>query len=609
MKFRSNRFLAASCVLAVSVLGLSFSVFAEGGHRLNNLVVELCHMDSMPVDSTQAITFFNPRDGWIYSAFDAETPSTQFVELINADTPEPVVFLRKDAGTPGRVEAMRLFTKGEHRLRFRGEGVSHVQALTIRTMPETHYVRYPDQPKYPQLGNFDWPWLKKHVLSSVNTVVGFPSPKISPEIDEWIALGRKFISYGSLPHDEGLTGPMAFDSWYKNPGFQDPRISGMIADEFNGRQHPFYPAWTEGMRLLGEKTKGTGKQFYAYCGGPGMYSRPEARKLVHTVFDSGFYIAWERYHHEMPTLGEAKELMDKLLGKEMTRWQAEFPQCQRQMVMVLGLFATGPDLDVQPQVNYKVWMDMQMQYLATNPLYDGLYGVHWWYAGASSEEILRWESALYRHYCIEGRTDLLSESRGWTYALDHVQNPDFSKTLEPWEVQPAASDTMQSRYLERYAQVENRYWHRGEYPDDPAGNTYLWTKRQADKPNQAVQTIRNLVPDKLYTVQMITSDYQDIIQGKSEQKQHAVSLVVDGAEILPEGGYQSVAQSSPWSHEQLPFKNGPAWFNHHRVMFRAKSPTARLTISDWAGAGNPGGPVGQELMFNYIQVQPYYEEN
>lgn len=45
--------------------------------------------------------------------------------------------------------------------------------------------------------------------------------------------------------------------------------------------------------------------------------------------------------------------------------------------------------------------------------------------------------------------------------------------------------------------------------------------------------------------------------------------------------------------------------NHHRIVFRAKAPTAKLTISDWAEDGKPGGPVGQELICNFIEVQPY----
>jgi len=35
-----------------------------------------------------------------------------------------------------------------------------------------------------------------------------------------------------------LTASRAFDYWFRNPGFQDPRLSGLIADEFSGRQNP-----------------------------------------------------------------------------------------------------------------------------------------------------------------------------------------------------------------------------------------------------------------------------------------------------------------------------------------------------------------------------------
>lgn len=576
----------------------------QQGRHLNNLVTEILRIESLRVNEESPISFLNPRDGWVYISLRAKLNAGQYIELAIADT----AILRLDTPNPQQAETMRWLTKGEHKLRLRASGAASVDLLQVHTMPETHFVRFPQEPRFPELGVFDWPWLKAHVLSSVNTVVGFPGEKTEEGIEEWTASGRKFISYGSLPHDPGLTGPAAFDYWYKNPGFQDARLSGMIADEFSGRQHPLYPAWIEGMRLLGEAAKGSGKAFYAYCGGPGMYSRPEARSLVRTVFDSGFYMAWERYHHEMPSLDEARAFMDALLGKEMTKWRAAFPECQRQIVLVLGIFATGPDLDVQPDANYKVWMDMQMQYLATHPQFDGLFGVHWWYSGAASEELLRWQNALYRHYCIEGATDLLSERFGWTYMLDHVRDPDFYQGLDAWTAEPAAQDSLKTGYLERYAEIENRYWHRGGYPDDPAGNTYLWMKRQANAPNKVSQEIGSLVTGARYTVQMITADYADIVAGRSEEKRHAVALEVDGAEVLPEGSYRSIPVSSPWSHEQLPFKNGPAWFNHHRVMFRASAPQARLTISDWAAPTEPGGPAGQELMINYIQLQPYFEE-
>ncbi len=35
---------------------------------------------------------------------------------------------------------------------------------------------------------------------------------------------------------------------------------------------------------------------------------------------------------------------------------------------------------------------------------------------------------------------------------------------------------------------------------------------------------------------------------------------------------------------------------------------ATLTVSDWATDTQPGGPLGQELIYNFIEVQPYLED-
>jgi len=50
-----------------------------------------------------------------------------------------------------------------------------------------------------------------------------------------------------------------------------------------------------------------------------------------------------------------------------------------------------------------------------------------------------------------------------------------------------------------------------------------------------------------------------------------------------------------------------AWLNYHWKVFRANGPVAKLTISDWFSDQEPGGPIGQELIYNFIEVQPYWE--
>jgi len=48
--------------------------------------------------------------------------------------------------------------------------------------------------------------------------------------------------------------------------------------------------------------------------------------------------------------------------------------------------------------------------------------------------------------------------------------------------------------------------------------------------------------------------------------------------------------------------------NYHWRVFRAKGKTARLRVSDWQSDTAPGGRVGQELIYNFIEVQPYLGE-
>ena len=43
------------------------------------------------------------------------------------------------------------------------------------------------------------------------------------------------------------------------------------------------------------------------------------------------------------------------------------------------------------------------------------------------------------------------------------------------------------------------------------------------------------------------------------------------------------------------------------IEWEAQGPAAKLIVSDWASEEDPGGPIGQELMCNFLQVHPYLE--
>jgi len=64
-----------------------------------------------------------------------------------------------------------------------------------------------------------------------------------------------------------------------------------------------------------------------------------------------------------------------------------------------------------------------------------------------------------------------------------------------------------------------------------------------------------------------------------------------------------------YAHGLGPFDaQNKAWMNYHYRVFRAQTSTAHLSLADWADLTQPGGPISQELMVNFVELQPYLED-
>ena len=97
---------------------------------------------------------------------------------------------------------------------------------------------------------------------------------------------------------------------------------------------------------------------------------------------------------------------------------------------------------------------------------------------------------------------------------------------------------------------------------------------------------------------MFTADYRDLIEKKSNNQKHGITIKLENTEVDKDRCLQHVYSSR--------IRKG-FWINYHWMVFRAKSTTARLIVSDWESEGNPGGSIGQELIYNFIEIQPYLE--
>ena len=109
---------------------------------------------------------------------------------------------------------------------------------------------------------------------------------------------------------------------------------------------------------------------------------------------------------------------------------------------------------------------------------------------------------------------------------------------------------------------------------------------------------------------MFTADYDEMKKGTSAQNQkHHISIRIDGVEPALDKEFHQLFPSSLAGHVYGPFtRENPLYVTYHRVVFRAKTAGAKLSISDWKSNDEPGGPIGQRLMHNFIEVQPYLEE-
>jgi len=193
------------------------------------------------------------------------------------------------------------------------------------------------------------------------------------------------------------------------------------------------------------------------------------------------------------------------------------------------------------------------------------------------------------------------------YTPTQISNGDFIDGTAGWTINPASSDSVAVRTHKGYGFLQGRYPYR-----NATETTFLLTRRGKDSPNVISQEIKDLTPGRLYSVSFVTGDYQELLKGVSTEQEHPVSVEIENGAMY-EDWYKTAQIDGPVQKKMTyrTFKSFNATnrycFNIHRYVFRAKGLTAKLVIRDWKNADDPGGPVGQELMFNSIEVRPYFE--
>ena len=579
---------------------------------LNNFAAELLAVRSAPQQPQETYEFRNPRNGWVFVSSTATAHGTDrvSVSLDSAAAEDAVILHTRESEET--LEAMRYVPAGTHKLYVRCEGTARPAQLVVRAIPliipvEVGYWRAPIVPAY---GPYTWEFLDRiGLLDNGNAIIERePRPENAEHLADWRRQGKKILAYYNVTwltrkHDPVTTDAVVAEwSGPSSRGLRSPDYDGIVVDEWaSSITFEQYTCFAEAIQRIAADPTFLGKAIHPYGGG--RFNRERAKPAATACMDAGYKLAENMYIAEQPTEQAARDRLNALLTRNMLLYREAFPDenVARHMIMNLGFMSGPPESsDACPDVNYKVFLDMQMNLLANDPMFFGLYGFQWYHIGYVDEEILRWGTKLLRHYCIEGKKERLSSD---PYLLPHIANGDFDLGAAGWTVTGAEAGSVAIRQAPGYGFLQGRFSGGG------TGDRVLVTKRSDTAPNRISQTVRELTPGRAYSVTMFVTDYGEYRKGSSVDRPHPFAVRIDGTEPVAKGSFRVVFGSGLCGHEYGPFDRvNQLYITYYRDVFRARSATAQLTISDWVSDDAPGGPIGQELGFNFTQVQPYLEE-
>jgi hypothetical protein len=590
------------------------NLLSQTERRQNNLVSELLAVSDISNAANRTFTFTRSRAGWIFISATCKGPGT--AKLTLDDAPGSDAIIVRAVGMVQPVEAVRSVAKGEHRLTVRCDGQISVEKLVVKAIPELMHCGLGFNSSIKGYGLYDMEFLKKDILPNVTTLIVPHNIELAPSvIEDWHRQGKKFVAEVGLNH-QNKTSDEHFQFW---TGFLDksPFLDGIIINEFGMNNPSPRPSPERQMRAqqrhqlyedafakMRADDRYKDKMVFAYFGGSGKKVNYEdtGTTFVRSIIDRDYRIALERYIFEVSSEQKSKDVL-QLFIDGIADWEDKEPGVKEKMIIAFGLFSMPPGgINKQPNVDYHVWMDQQMNIVANHPVMSGIGGLNWWTSILADEETVRFVGKLYRHYCLEGKTEMLTKD---PLFLTQIQNADFEKGVEGWTLEPAEAESIQAKSFPRYGRIEGRYMGLGR-PADPEhiGDTFLLMKRSPKGPNKFSQTIKDLEPGRLYSMKMFSCDYNDLVNPQEKKQEEANKFI---GKVVLEGVDVDTKRSFTEMYPSNPEPRIPVWITYFWTVFKANGTTAELIVSDWEKDQAPTGRFGQEQTFNFLEIQPYHE--
>jgi len=562
---------------------IAFKVVAKpridtaGHRRRNNLVTDILTAELSGKGFSGS--FHTTRDdGWIYVKMAAKG---DYVVSIDGTT------ALKSRGEAD--EVFRLLPKaGVHRLSVVGDAVG---AVEVRQIPEIInsppcFDSYVDtNPSY------GWNFFKRHVMRNATTQFGDHIPK--EHLGEYYASGARLFDKAVINKILNKPdGPALFPKWLKDHSWtKSPMMAGISLDEtYFGRPEPL-GLFIEGMRRFLAEYDGE-KPIYSFI--PGKPTMPGSEREAYALAANASYgrgkVLSEIYMYTKPTEAEAKAYINDYACDTMRKFRTLRPGVPfypgATTGMIFGNFTQIPTLSLwhHPHVDYKYFLDMQFNAIANDPMFDGLETTGVWGSYYADEEMHRWTFMLTRHYCIEGRKEMLSERYGLKYLPGILENGDFIESFGGWAVDGA----MTRETIYKFAEVAEKRW------CGRSGDTFAVLKKEPGKTASLSQMLKNLVPGRTYSLDVICFNAKDARDGAVRPMRIPLNVALGGAAVKDDARSWVFVDRRPKSRGFCGTR-----VNRHHIVFTAQAAEIPFKLD------NAAAPDGFEIGVNGIGAWPY----
>ena len=293
-------------------------------------------------------------------------------------------------------EAMRYVAAGEHKLDVACEGDVRVEKLVVRAIPELIHCGLGFDSAIKGYGQYDMEFLKKDILPNVTTLIVPHNIKLCRGRDRRLAPPGQEVRRRGRHQRPGQNGRGAFRildrllgqgavpgrDHHQRVHRQQPRERRRAAQTPSVSEREASspaPRVRRGLReICGPTTAIEDKMLYAYFGGSGKKLnqedhrpdvRPHADRLRLSHRPRALHLT------KSPASRSRKDALQVFVDG-IADWEAKEPGVKQQMVIAFGLFSMPPGgINKQPNVDYHVWMDQQMNVVANHPVLAGIGGL------------------------------------------------------------------------------------------------------------------------------------------------------------------------------------------------------------------------------------------